>query len=293
MVSPHVRESGLRNLGKFCLLVWNTGKICLWYLETWSLESGIQLKESGISLMIITKNQYLESRIHCVESRQNPRLLDSLTWGELVITSCVEDTGFFFFWDWREKSRGRVRSPGKKKPRLFLYSCVSLLTRSFKTYPSNLRLSCTLWLLRQHSIRTRQISGSASWNSFLLFIKNIYSIIISFIWERQKVMDALVKDNFPPCRRGGVWGRRGGIFGGWMASAKIVPFSKWLRGETSSFSVAEWLFIISQNILVKLSVDSARVSFYFCLKKENSNTRKLRKRFPSSRWESYSRPSEF
>ena len=168
MASPHVRESGLRNLGKFCLLVWNAGKICLWYPETWSLESGIQLKESGISLMIMTKNQYLESRIHCVESRHNPRLLDSLTWGELVITSRVEDARFFFFWEGREKSRGRVRSPGKKKPRLFLYSCVSLLTRSIKTYPINLRLSCTLWLLRLHSIRTTQISSSDSWSSFFI-----------------------------------------------------------------------------------------------------------------------------
>ena len=176
LASPHVREFGLRNLGKFCLLVWNARKICLWYPETWSLESGIQLKESRIPLMIITKKQNLESRIHCVESRQNPRLLDSLTWGELVITSCVEDAGFFFFWEGREKSRGRVRAPGKKKPRLFLYSCVSLLTRSIKTYPINLRLPCTLWLLRQHSIRTRQISSSASWSSFL----------------------------FPPCKRG--WG---------------------------------------------------------------------------------------
>ena len=46
--------------------------------------------------MIVTKNQYLESGIHCVESRQNPRLLDSLTRGELFITSCVEGAGFFF-----------------------------------------------------------------------------------------------------------------------------------------------------------------------------------------------------
>ena len=163
----------MRNLGKFCLLVWNAGKICLWYPETWSLESGIQLKESGIPLMIITKNQYLESRVHCVESRQNLRLLDSLTWGELVITSCVEDSGFFL--EGREKSRGRVRALGKKRPRLFL-SHVSLLTRSIKTYPINLRLPCTLWLLRQHSIQTRQISSSSSWSS----------------------------SSFPPCKRG--WG---------------------------------------------------------------------------------------
>ena len=145
----------------------------------------------------------------------------------------------FFFWVGREKSRGRVRAPGRKKPRLFLYSCVSILTRPIKTYPINLRLPCTLWLLRQHSLRTRQISSSASWSSFLLFIKKIYSIIISFIWERQKVMDALVKDNFPPCKRGWEVREEGRHWWGCMASTKIVPFSKWLRGKTSSFSVAE------------------------------------------------------
>ena len=38
MISPHVRESGFPNPGKFCL----------WNPESWGLESGIQLKESGI-----------------------------------------------------------------------------------------------------------------------------------------------------------------------------------------------------------------------------------------------------
>ena len=37
-ISPHVRESGFPNPGKFCL----------WNLESWALESGIQFKESGI-----------------------------------------------------------------------------------------------------------------------------------------------------------------------------------------------------------------------------------------------------
>ena len=115
--------------------------------------------------------------------------------------------GFRVFLEGREKSRGRVRALGKKRPRLFL-SYVSLLTRSFKTYPINLRLPSTLWLLRQHSTQTRQISSSASWNSFLLFIKNIYSLIISFISERQKMMDARsCKGKLSTLQEGG---RRGG-----------------------------------------------------------------------------------
>ena len=59
------------------------GKFWLWNPESWALESGIQLKESGILLTIVIQNprstcstdmtktgiQYLESRIQGVESR--------------------------------------------------------------------------------------------------------------------------------------------------------------------------------------------------------------------------------
>ena len=171
---------------------------------------------------------------------QIPRLLDSLTWGELVITSCVEDSGFFL--EGREKSRGRVRPLGKKRPRLFL-SYVSLLTRSFKTYPINLPLPSTLWLLRQHSIQTRQMLSSASWNSFLLFIKNIYSLIISFISERQKMMDARsCKGKFSTLQEGG--GELGGEVGGggrWGMNGirQNRPFIKMASRLKFSFSVAE------------------------------------------------------
>ena len=58
----HVRESRLRNLGKFCL--WNT--------KSWALDSGIQLKESGIPLTIGIQNPsstVLESAIQYLESR--------------------------------------------------------------------------------------------------------------------------------------------------------------------------------------------------------------------------------
>ena len=67
-ISTHVRESGFRKPGKF----W------LWNPESWVLDSGIQLKESGIPLTIGIQNpvlltnteiQYLESGIHSVDSR--------------------------------------------------------------------------------------------------------------------------------------------------------------------------------------------------------------------------------
>ena len=60
----------------FCL--WNpiTGNFRFWILESWPLQSGKQLKESGIHLKIGIRNQrstdkvgYLESEIHGLESR--------------------------------------------------------------------------------------------------------------------------------------------------------------------------------------------------------------------------------
>ena len=66
--SAHVRESG----------VWNPWNFCLWNLESWALECGIQLNESGILLRIGIQSKMplektgikcLESGIHGVESR--------------------------------------------------------------------------------------------------------------------------------------------------------------------------------------------------------------------------------
>ena len=57
----------------------NPGNFCHWNLESWTLESGIQLKESGILSTIEIRNpsptekesriDYLESGIHGVEPR--------------------------------------------------------------------------------------------------------------------------------------------------------------------------------------------------------------------------------
>ena len=67
--SPHVRDSGIREI--FACGIWNPGKFNgLWNLESWALESGLQLKQSGILLMIHlkTKTQCPESGIQGIES---------------------------------------------------------------------------------------------------------------------------------------------------------------------------------------------------------------------------------
>ena len=52
--SPNVRESRFRNPGNFFPFsgIRNHGKFCFWNTESWALESGIELKESGIPLTI-------------------------------------------------------------------------------------------------------------------------------------------------------------------------------------------------------------------------------------------------
>ena len=58
LIFPHVGKSGIR-IGKLLLVesgIRNRRKFCLWNLESWALESGIQVKESGIPLKIGIQN---------------------------------------------------------------------------------------------------------------------------------------------------------------------------------------------------------------------------------------------
>ena len=62
--SPHVRESGLRNLADFCL--WNS--------ESRALESGIQFKESGIQVLLVKIRSPVPGIRNPQHGIQNPRL---------------------------------------------------------------------------------------------------------------------------------------------------------------------------------------------------------------------------
>ena len=109
---PHIRESGFRNPGNFCMWnpeYWeffhvesgilenfacgfrNLGNFRLCNPESWALESGIQLQESGIPLTIGIRNprsteKDVESSTWNPEpTKLNPvskTVLDSLTWGD-------------------------------------------------------------------------------------------------------------------------------------------------------------------------------------------------------------------
>ena len=78
------------------------------------------------------------------------------------------------------------------------------------------------------------------------------------------MMDVLVKDNFPPCKGGG-----GGEVRDWWVMNGIRqnrPFFTMASRQNFSFSVAEYLYIISLKIVLKLSVGSVQVVFFFfCL----------------------------
>ena len=64
LASPHVREFEFRNLGTFCS----------WDPESWALESGILLNESGIPRKIGIQNPILTFKDwNQVSGIQNPR----------------------------------------------------------------------------------------------------------------------------------------------------------------------------------------------------------------------------
>ena len=81
--SPHVRESGFRTRGNFRL--WTDSgiqEILLWIRDLWALDSGIQLRESGIQFRIGIRT--------AVPGIRNPRhgiqntRLSWIPWGESV-----------------------------------------------------------------------------------------------------------------------------------------------------------------------------------------------------------------
>ena len=72
-MSP-LRESGFRNSRSFCL--WNpeSGKICLWNLEPWVLESRIQFKESQIQVPLTKIGIQYQGIRNLLGGIPNPRL---------------------------------------------------------------------------------------------------------------------------------------------------------------------------------------------------------------------------
>ena len=67
-------------------------------VESWALESGIQLKESGIPLTIGIRNpsskfQWLESGIHAMRNPESKSVLDSLPYqGDTIMNALLVET---------------------------------------------------------------------------------------------------------------------------------------------------------------------------------------------------------
>ena len=138
---------GFRNPRRFCFK-WYPKSITflLWNSESWALESGIQLKGSGIPLMIGIRNpsstlkksgiQYLKSGIQGVEFRIQT-VLDSLTWREQTIFCTIFALQVF-----------RVFEQAVRKLK-------HQITNSAKVYPINIPVINVLHnaFLEPHSLR--------------------------------------------------------------------------------------------------------------------------------------------
>ena len=72
---PLIPASPLRNLSNFCL----------WNPESCALESGIQIKEYGMPLMIWIRNPNSSCKLrNPVRNPESKTVLDSLTWGKAI-----------------------------------------------------------------------------------------------------------------------------------------------------------------------------------------------------------------
>ena len=89
--SPHVRDSGFRN----------PGNVCLWNPESWVLESGIQLKVSGIPLTIGIQNPSSTDKYwNPVSGIQNPRLSWILLLGATHTVNFIDTIPFLLLLRW-------------------------------------------------------------------------------------------------------------------------------------------------------------------------------------------------
>ena len=66
-------------------------------MESWALESGIQLKESAIPPLIGIRNpsskfQCQESGIHAVWNPESMAVLDSLRWSDIIMNALLVET---------------------------------------------------------------------------------------------------------------------------------------------------------------------------------------------------------
>ena len=91
---PWISDSGIREI--FALGIRNLGKFCSWNLESWALESGIQLNgirnptkdwisESGIQVPLTkTGIQYLQSGIHGLDWAKRLTIAFNLNFSRLL-----------------------------------------------------------------------------------------------------------------------------------------------------------------------------------------------------------------
>ena len=101
-----LREPRLRNPwanpGHFACRIWNLINFRLWNLESWSLESGIQLKESGIPLTIGIRNPSSTEK----EPGSSTWNLESTAWNPECTTVDVLDSLLIHRAIWEETVPG-------------------------------------------------------------------------------------------------------------------------------------------------------------------------------------------
>ena len=201
---------------------------------------------------------------------QNPRLLDSLTRGELAnITSCVEDAGFF-----RGKgkfSRTRAR-PREEKGLLFLFVCFPL----HELHNKLTQLTSACHVLYEIEFYMNQTNFEFC-QLLLFFYYSLKIFIYSFFYLRtSEGHGCSCKGWLSTLQEGG--GGMGRLWWGMNGIHQNRPFFK-MASRQNFLLFSGWIAVHYFSEPFGQTFGSARVSFFFCLKEENSNTRKMRNKF--------------
>ena len=150
---------------KPCCGIRNPRKFCLWNPESWVLESGIQIKESGIPITIGIQNstvlqkntgiQYLESGIHSVESR---------------IQDCA---GLFPYMGWT----------------MSMYNYIRTEIYSLKSYDVNFHIT---WIFEPQALSSTHyfsmsiLRGSITFGEVILFVDASIAWDLAPPWQKRR-----------------------------------------------------------------------------------------------------------
>lgn len=171
-------------------------------------------------------------------------------------------------------SRTRTR-PREVKGLLFLFVCFPL----HELYNKLTQLTSACHVLYEIAFYINQ-KNCEFCQLLLFFYYSLKIFIYSFFYLRtSEGHGCSCKGWLSTLQEGaGGWGEEGRLWWGMIGIRQNRPFFK-MASRQNFLIFSGWIAVLYFSEHFGQTFGSAQVSFFFCLKKENSNTRKLRKKF--------------